>query len=193
MEYIEEVLDRQTGTLVETSLGNWITISEMASKLGVGKRQIRAILLTLGFLFVAIGSERNRTQLSGWVIDRKWGRRILRRRGYPFDVINEDAQRWIEERWEAAAAQHNDLADDAQRAKLHLGKFISERSDPESMNAKMQVKWLIDHYPTLTHTEISKIISVTQQRVSVLIKSFEVQMKEKMRLRMMIGVNSPPA
>jgi ribosomal protein S25 len=50
MNYTAETLDRATGELKEVSLGNWITVTELGERYGVGPKQVRTILHHMGLL-----------------------------------------------------------------------------------------------------------------------------------------------
>jgi ribosomal protein S25 len=50
MNYTAETLDRTTGELKEVSLDNWITVTELGERYGVGPKQVRTILHHMGLL-----------------------------------------------------------------------------------------------------------------------------------------------
>lgn len=54
MLYSTDTLDRATGELVSTSLGEWLTITEVGRRHGSGPRRTRQILVHMGF-FVPVG------------------------------------------------------------------------------------------------------------------------------------------
>ncbi|MBB4171594.1 hypothetical protein [Rhizobium sp. BK538] len=58
MIYVEEILDRKTGELVSVDKGDWITITELATLLGLGRRQATTVLRHLDFLQIeGVGRE----------------------------------------------------------------------------------------------------------------------------------------
>ncbi len=186
MEYFKEIIDRSTGEVTRISLGDWITSSELGKRFGAGPKQTRAVLIEMGFMFVAIGEQKNRTRIMPWVEKKSWGRLIKPKNGFEFDVINEDAQRWIAQRWVKAQSSINELPKDALIAKEGLELFIRDRDNPDDMDTRGQVKWLMDHFPLLMHVDIAKIVRVSKQRVSKIVSSFEDEKREKERMRMAI-------
>jgi hypothetical protein len=184
LEYYQERINRENGHLEATSLGNWVTITEFGKAMGVGSRQTRAILIEMDFLFIsqATGedkfSTRSRSCLRPWVIEMGWGRRNFPRKGYPFDVINEEAQEWIKARWFKTKERVEDLPSYATKAKVELAHFFARRSRNVENFLKIQVKWLLDHFPELTHSEMARILSVSQQIVSKKISDLDKSLKD---------------
>lgn len=165
MEYFQDGIDRTTGQLLRISQGDWITLTEFAQLKGVGSRQVRTMLLEVGFLQSEGQGRSLRLRLATWVTERGWGIRQRSYRGTPFDVIGPDARHWIEARWDGALAASNDLSPLGQTAADHLRAFRDCRIDPD-MPVQQQVCWMADHYPTLSQTEKARIIGVSQQVVS---------------------------
>jgi hypothetical protein len=99
MHYVEEILDRATGEMVTVSKGNWITITELGERYGVGQREVRTILRRLGVLVVEGTSSHQRHRLAPWVVRQGGGKRIEKRGTYPFDVLSPEMQEWIDQRW----------------------------------------------------------------------------------------------
>lgn len=165
MEYFHDALDRGTGEVLRVSMGDWVTLTELGTLKGVGSRQVRAILVELGFL-VSEGHGRNlRLRLANWVTERGWGKRQRSYRGTPFDVIGPEGRRWIDGRWDDAVGAFSDLSTLGQTARDHLTAFRDRRKNPD-MPVQEQVCWLVYHYPDLSQTEKARIIGVTQQMVS---------------------------
>jgi hypothetical protein len=165
MEYFQDALDRGTGDVLRVSMGDWITLTELATLKGVGPRRTRAILAELGFL-VSEGHGRSlKLRLAHWVTERGWGKRQRSYRGTPFDVIGPEGRRWIEDRWDDAVGEFSELSTQGQTARDHLAAFRERRLNPD-MPVQEQVCWLVYHYPDLSQTEKARIIGVTQQVVS---------------------------
>lgn len=165
MEYFQDAIDRSTGEVVRASIGDWITLTELAKGKGIGDRQVRAILAEMGFL-QSEGQGRNlKLRLASWVTERGWGKRQRSFRGVEFDVVGPDACGWIEGRWDEAVAKFNDLSSLGQTARDHLRAFRDRRLDPD-MPVQQQVCWMADFYPALSQSEKARIIGVTQQVVS---------------------------
>jgi hypothetical protein len=165
MHYTDEIIDRMTGELVSVSKGNWITIAELAELFGVGRRQASTILREMDFLVVVGSGKNSRHQIAPWVSARGWGQTNRRMTDkYPFDVISPEAVQWISERWSKAAAAVRERTHDGPVAEAAsaLEDFKTTR-DRNGMSVEGQARWLIDHFPHLTHQQISDVLSVTRQ------------------------------
>lgn len=184
MEFFKETIDGSTGEVTNVSIGDWITITELGKRYDAGPRQTRAVLIEMGFMFVAIGEHRNKTSIMPWVVKKGWGRPIHPRNGFEFDVINEDAQRWIAQRWEKAQSSLNELPQDVQSASECLTFFVQRRDIPDDMDTRCKVKWLMDHYSFLMNVDIAKVVGVSKQRVSKIVAEFEDEMMTKKRMRL---------
>jgi len=176
MEYVEEVLDRRTGDLKTRSLGNWITVTEFGELKGEGPRRTRSILSKMEVLQPEGNGRRSRYRLAPWVVERDWGKRLNPAHGHPFDVLGPDIQAWIDERWSSTrssvldrtSAPHMKLARDA------LAEFKEQRHSAD-MEARCQVFWLLDHYPSLSQSDIGALVDVSQQLVQRFARQREVQ------------------
>ena len=107
MEYTTEILDRTTGDLKTTSLGNWVTVTEYGAAKGAGPRQTRAILSRLGLLQEELelsnaGRSRvARRRITHEAVRAGLGKRIYPTKpgSYPFDVLSPQGQEWVDQRW----------------------------------------------------------------------------------------------
>jgi hypothetical protein len=169
MEYVDHVLDRKTGELVEIGSGDWITITELGEAKNVSARRVRAVLRGMGFLYVEGGRAHNRHRLMPWVIQQGYGKHVPARKPairFPFDVVSPAGQAWIEARWSDAVAVleaqlHRPVVVQAHEA---LDAFAACRLG--ELNIQGRVLWLRDHFPALSDTEVASILDVTQQLVS---------------------------
>ncbi|ESX85342.1 hypothetical protein X756_22640 [Mesorhizobium sp. LSHC412B00] len=166
MEYFDEVLDRKTGELVRFSKGEWITITEMGTSFRAGPRKARTILREMGVLQIEDRGGHSRQRLARWVVQRGWGKRLQPKGSYPFDVVGPEAQQWIAERWvETADKLHaNTSKGESGSAASALQRFKAGRLHP--MRTQQEICWLIDHFPSLSQSEIASIVEVSQQLVS---------------------------
>lgn len=190
MQYVDEVLDRKTGNMVIIPKGDWVTITELGERYGVGRKHVRSILRQMNFLFVEAGTSHQRHRLCPWVIEKGWGKRLTPKYSVPFDVVGPDAQQWIDEHWQAAVKAIEDAKSgptkDAQAA---LEAFRSERNafrrshGNDEMTTEEQVSWLSDHFPKLTQTEIASVVGVTQQIVARNLSKRNKHKQELERLR----------
>ncbi|WP_336485667.1 hypothetical protein [Methylobacterium nigriterrae] len=172
MLYIDEVLDRQTGTLNTINIGDWITLTELGGLHGVGSREVRTILRQMDIISIEGRGKSTRHRLQPWFVERGYGKRIRPQKGrYPFDVIGPEGRAWIESRWTeaAAAVEATRSGPTATEAEAALTAFQA-REGRSPLSVKQSIYWLCDHFPDLMHTEIAGILSVSQQLVSREIK-----------------------
>jgi len=164
MEYTQETLDRTNGQLIKTSLGEWMTITELGERYGVGPKKVRAVLHHMGLL----SPEKGRYRLSQSMAERGFGRRHDRpRSGYPFDVLSPLAQRCINEIWEETLAdyeaeQRGDV--DVINASNALEAFRADRQ--HEMVTQESVCWVLAHYPRLTFQQVADVVEVDRALVS---------------------------
>ncbi|MGU3284624.1 hypothetical protein [Methylobacterium mesophilicum] len=169
MEYVQHVLDRKTGELIEVSSGNWITITELGEAKCVTPHRVRTVLRAMDFLYVEGGRAHNRHRLMPWVIQQGYGKHVPARKPvirFPFDVVSPAGQAWIEARWSDAvtaldAQPHRPVVGQAREA---LATFVGGRLGELDVHGR--VLWLRDHFPALSDTEVASILDVTQQLVS---------------------------
>ncbi|MET3925146.1 hypothetical protein [Devosia sp. 2618] len=185
MEYTEQILDRRTGELITVSHGDWVMVSDLGDLYGVGRKTVRVILRAMDFLYVEGGGTHQRHRLSVWVTAKGWGKRVEPRYGTPFDVISPEGQAWIAERWQTTSDRVN-----AERSKPSLdagsalARFANDRDNyrrvtgQEPMTLAEKVSWLIDHFPSLSQSEMASILMVTQQLVSRYVNTRAKQLRD---------------
>lgn len=177
MEYTKQTLDRSTGELVTTSIGEWKTITEVADTFAIGSRKFRAILRRLDFLQLEYVGKDWRQRLAPWVTDQGWGKRLRREqngRSTPFDVVSPEAQVWIKERLPSALAEiEAEVSPEVAAAVAALDDFRTTRNeyraklkDGKEMSVEEMVRWLSDFYPKLSQPEIASALHITQPLVS---------------------------
>lgn len=184
MNYSKEIFDRKTGELISFDMGDWITISELATLYGVGRRQATTVLRQMGFLQIEGGGRDCRHRIADWVVNRGWGKRLKRKRDkFPFDVIGPEGTRWIGERWDAAIAtvREETQTKPVSEAIAALTHFEQEHRSAE-MSVQMRIYWLADNYPSLTQTQIGSALSVSQQLVSRFLSIRRAQRRKAMAL-----------
>jgi len=185
MEYYDEVLDRTTGQLNRVSLGDWITITELADLYGVGKREIRDILRRMDVLVVEGAAKHQRHRLAAWVVQKEWGRRIEKRGTYPFDVVGPDLRVWIAERWEKTIEERDgETSLPSFVARQALAEFNTTRLSG-NLSVQAAVSWLSCHSPHLSQTEMALVLDVTQQLVAKYLNIRAKQLKDARELRNM--------
>jgi hypothetical protein len=171
MEYVTEQLDRQTGDLVLHSLGDWITVTELGEKMGVGARRVRAVLHHMGILRPE-GPHR-RFRLCPEAVAMGYGKRHDRpKKGrYPFDVISPAGQAVIEAAWADTVADYE--------ADIRGEKIVSEARDAldrfeamrgQSLTTREAVSWLRYHCPMMSNRQISRALDVSEQLVGRLVQ-----------------------
>lgn len=172
MLYVQETLDRQTGSLATDTIGDYITVTELGNKYGVGPKRVRVILHHMGVL----AAEGRRYRLPQAFAQHGLGVRHEKpRSGHPFDVLSPKCQALIAEAWDDTITDLNrEVTPTVRRAKTALDAFCSTRC--RQLNTQEAVCWLCDHHPRLLHRQISDILGVTPQLVSKFVK---LRAKEK--------------
>ncbi|WP_242218935.1 hypothetical protein [Shinella zoogloeoides] len=185
MIYVEEMLDRKTGELVSVDKGDWITITELATLFGLGRRRATTVLRHLDFLQVEGGGRDSRHRIADWVVQRGWGKRLHRKTDkFPFDVVGPEAVQWIKERWQGAvtAIERETFSGPVAEAKAALADFEAAYGRKE-MTVQMKLCWLADFLPGLTQEQIGSVLDVTQQLVSRFISIRSNQLREAKALK----------
>ena len=185
MKYVQEILDRKTGELISVDQGDWITITELACMLDVGRRRATTILRQMGFLQVEGGGRNCRHRIADWVVEKGWGRRLHRKGDkFPFDVIGPNAVSWIRDRWQAAsiAVEHGDNTGLVAEARDAVMGFKASR-DGREPSVQMLVCRLADFFPSLTQQQMGDVLDVTQQLVSRFLSVRSAQLRTAKELR----------
>ncbi len=166
MEYTTEALNRATGDLELRRLGDWLTVTEFGEHHGVDARRIRAILREIGLLQPE--GHHGRYRLTLEAVAKGYGKRIDRpKKGkYPFDVLSPAGQAYAVANWDRAVRQLEDAVgrcEKSVRARAALDSFASLRKHP--MTTQEKVRWLRQHYPSLSKRRIALILGVSEQLV----------------------------
>jgi hypothetical protein len=163
MQYERQHLDRATGALIDTR-EEWLMVTEIGVLYRVGSRRIRAILYHMGLL----QQERGRHRLSKQAVKQDLGlRHDKTKSGRPFDVISPKGQALIAKAWDMTVADFEaDLArnSSAAAAREAYGSYKANRLG--TMTAQMEVCWLLDYFPRLSHHDIAELLGITQPLVS---------------------------
>src|SRR3569623_592663 len=112
MEYVSETFDRRMGDAVVVSIGNWITITELGEKHGVGARRVRSVLRKMEFLQLEGAGSYQRHRLCQRVVEKGWGKRSEHKDQLPFDVVSPAGQQWVAEKWDATVAALENAKDE---------------------------------------------------------------------------------
>jgi predicted XRE-type DNA-binding protein len=163
MQYERQHLDRSTGQLIDTR-EEWLMVTEIGERYGVGSRRTRAILHHMGLL----QREGGRYRLTEQAVKKDLGfRHDKTKSGRPFDVISPKGQALIAEVWDSTVADFEaDLArnSSATEAREALDKYKANTLGP--MTTQMEVCWLLDHFRRLSHDDIAELLGITQPLVS---------------------------
>lgn len=177
MQYHQEVLDRATGRLETKSIGDWITVTEVGQRHGVGPKKVRAILHHMGVL----AQEGRRYRLPHHMVEAGVGMRHDRpKSGHPFDVISPMGQDLIASAWsETVTDYEEDCRKEAEVPiiRASLSTFKATRLSP--MDTRQEVYWVLDHFhDTLLQTAaaalevspalVSRLVSERRSRKEVL-------------------------
>jgi hypothetical protein len=181
MQYTSRpTLDRATGEMHSIPLGNWITVTELGKRYGVGPKTTRLILHHIGLLQV----EGGRYRLSPEAVSQGLGIRHERskRVRFAFDVLSPKCQDLIDGIWQSAAGeveQEKRKSPLAVRAAQALSAFNADRRS--EMTTQMQVRWLCEHFAGMTEREMALVIGVTQPLVHRYAKQRQAQVDYKRR------------
>jgi hypothetical protein len=188
MQYTTETLNRNTGDIVLTNLGEYLTVTELGHLYDKGPNEIRAILHHMGLL----GSEgvHGRYRLAPFAVLAGYGKRIEKSRSkYPFDVLSPACQQLIFEAWDDTVADletEKAQCEKTCRAKAELEGFCADRG--RVLTTEEGVSWLQFHFSGLTNRQIANVLSVSEQLVGRYIKKaaeqkgFRLRMKERVLL-----------
>jgi hypothetical protein len=165
MQYVQEVLDRQTGALVLEPIGEWLTVSELGGKFGASPKRTRAVLHHIGLL--TSEGKHGRYRLARFAVERGYGIRHDRpkKSKWPFDAISPLGQRLVAEAWvEATEDLKRELEENpsSMAAKAALARFERDRGRPQT--TQEAVCWLRDH-TSISQREMSKVLEVSEQLV----------------------------
>jgi hypothetical protein len=181
MEYHQEVLDRATGRLETKSIGDWITVTELGQRHGVGPRKVRAILHHMG----ALAKEGRSYRLPRDLVASGIGRRHDKpKSGHAFDVISPEGQRLIESMWSQtvedyeADSRKNSLVQPIRNA---LAAFKATRTD--DLGTAGEVRWIEDHFSGTLHKTIAEVLEVSPALVTRHTKERAAQLAACKRMR----------
>jgi hypothetical protein len=168
MIYTTTILDRQEGDLKTISLGEYLTISELAQRYGMGPRQFRRVLDRMGLLQQVATSGRRLLHPDAVATGygkTLWPKASTGKHKHPFDVISPLGQAYIADQWKQTLGE---LLNDGQRpatlAVQALEEFEARRSKP--MSLLFRVTWLLDHFPDLTQQDIADCLNADPSMVS---------------------------
>jgi hypothetical protein len=175
MEYTSEILDRSTGDLVTVSLGDWIPITELGKRNGVGKKQVRQILYHMGLL-----QREGRSYRLPWeAVEKGYGKRHDNpKSGHAFDVISPLGQQLVAEIWDETITDYEtDLRKDSKvdEAREAIAAFNGTRSGKEPLHAEGEVRWLRHHFPEMTHEATAAALEISPALIRKYVNKQAVQ------------------
>lgn len=164
MEYLREVLDRRTGRLETKSIGDWITITELGQRYGVGSREIRAILHHIGVL----AQEGHRYRLPRHLVDEGIGQRHdFPRSGHAFDVLSPLGQQLVASVWDEAVADYRAERDkEALVVSIRRTLALCKANRRDDLGTAGEVRFLLDHFEDVQLNTIAAALDVSPQLVS---------------------------
>jgi hypothetical protein len=160
MQYIREEFDRTTGQLVIIDIGEWITVTELGKRYGVGRKKVRAILHHMGLLEPEGGSYR----LPRWAVAKGLGIRHdkPKRSRFAFDALSPLGQSLIDQVWDETvrdyeADQRKDTRVD--KAGSALAAYLTTRVG--EMQERQRVCWVRDHFPGMSHEAVAGALEIS--------------------------------
>lgn len=164
MQYQQEVLDRTTGRLETKSIGEWITMTELGERYGVGPKTTRLILHHMGIL----AKEGVRFRLPRNLVEAGIGLRHDKpKSGYPFDVFSPHGQAVIDQGWHDARADYEKECrkdDEVGKVRSALNAFKATRQEP--LDTRQATCWVLDHYPHLLLKTVAMVLEVSPPLVT---------------------------
>lgn len=197
MQYTQHLIDRRSGDFVSVDMGEWITVTELGERYGVGRNKVRAVLHRMGLL-QSEGKWR-RLRLTPEAVAQGLGKRHDKPKNgkYPFDVISPAGQAFIADNWrEATSRLEADTREDPKmnEAKDALTAYALHRSFHRlsEMTPQMRVCWLIERFPMLTFEQVAAVVGVTHQLVSRYAETRRKQLDYLTRRKAANGALEPP-
>jgi hypothetical protein len=183
MQYVTELMDRSTGSLVQVELGEYVTVTELGQRYNKGPNEIRSILHHMGLLR---GEGRHRRyRLAPFAVEAGLGKRHENpRSGHPFDVLSPKGQQLVALAWDDTIAdlqKERSQCPKACHAKAALEQFCADRE--RTLTTQQQVSWLQHHFNGLTNRQIASIISVSEQLVGRYVSQAINQKDYRIRMR----------
>ena len=186
MLYSTNTLDRATGEMVSTSLGEWLTVTEVGRLHGAGPRRTRQVLVHMGFL----APEGRRYRLPLEAVAKGCGKRLKNpSTGQPFDTVSPEGQRLVALGWADAAA---DLEAEERgepevvEASAALESFAAHRTT--GLDTEGRVRWLFDHFPDLDPRQVAEAVCVSRQ----LVERYAARRKEQVAAKRAAMVQELP-
>ncbi|CAJ0892718.1 hypothetical protein AMST5_04243 [freshwater sediment metagenome] len=180
MQYTQTALDRRTGDIETIAIGDWVTVTELGERYGVGRITVRTILQEMGLL----QSEgiHGRCRLTREAVAQGLGKRHDKPKngGYPFDVISPAGQALIADKWQEAVdglEARRLMVPEVTEAKAAITGYMQHRECHKltEMTPQMQVSWLLDHFEGIKVEQIALVIGVTRQLVERYAKTRKTQ------------------
>lgn len=193
MEYTRKVTDLDTGETKWLPLGEHLTLTEAATRFGVGPRKFREALLHLGLLSREMDDrgEQHRCRLTPEAVRSGFGLRhdrfglVGETERHPFDVLSPLGMDYVKDHLPAALAAFDAPPEKVTAAVVALAGFERERLS--SLSPEMRAAWVADHFPALAAGEVAAAIGVSRQLVERYLKRRKRQLEEAMARRGLPG------
>ena len=183
MNYVRKVVDLDTGDASWVDLGDHRPITEVASSLGVGPREFRRLLTAMTIVSPEWDgvAKQYRHRLTTGAVASGFGMRHDNkgfqhsRERSPFDVLSPLGVEYIRHHITKARALVARRSPPEAAAATALDTFEARRSRPMSPEGK--TRWMLQHYPAMTHAQIGEIAGITRQAVSKHVATVERQIR----------------
>lgn len=152
-----EYTDQETG---EVTIAPWHTLTEIGRQLSVGPRQIRTILLAMGFL--VRGGRLNRSTIARHHIRAGHGKTFLNSQGQPFDVISPSGLAYIKQHWHDAKAIISAPSSDLTEAKVRYRQHIE---DVKEIGIEEAIRLIRSWYPDMSRNDIAETLGFSRRTV----------------------------
>lgn len=171
MQYMQPVIDLDTGKKAWLDLGDHLPLSDVAKMLGVGPRRFRAVLVHMGILHREWDdhAKEHRNRLTPGAVQSRFGFRHDNK-GFrhdpdrsPFDVLSPLGVEYVREHLASALIELNKLPKPVQDALARLEDAQAKRQS--EMTPEMRVYWFADHYPELDAAHVAKGLGISEALV----------------------------
>jgi hypothetical protein len=182
MIYKRTVTDYETGQVHSIEIGNHVTITKLAEKLQVSRRELVQAMLAASLLQKEYDdkADKPRNRLHPDAVEADLGFRIVAKHG-PFDVLSPLGQELAEE----ALREH--LASKSPKRWQHCFESLyaycetREAEGMYSLSSRMKVAWLLDIYGDIPTDIISKGIGVSSCLVYKFVEQRRYQLEASER------------
>lgn len=183
MQYVRKIVDLDTGDAEWVDLGDHRPLTDVATSLGLGPREFRRLLVAMQIVMPEWDdvSKQFRHRLTPAAVASDFGMRHDNKGFHhspdktPFDVLSPLGVEYIRHNMARAKAIVDRRPPPVRAAGEALDAFETRRGRP--LNPEGKVRWLVQHYPAMTHAQVADIVGITRRAVSKHVATMERQIR----------------